>query len=499
LLFYANLDALGVKGVPMRALIRLSFLYSLLLLPIAAALATTPTKLSFRQPEAGPIPAYITTLLEEAYAQLGIKLVYLEMPRARSIVEANAGRIAGELGRIPGLDQDYPNLIAVDFTLFQYQLVVVADRRQCGLCELQDIKNLAYINGMTSVEQVLAQQNYQGPTVQAVDLAQLHLMYANRRVKAIALNDFEARELGLVDDPHNIVVPILTEVGYHYLHKQHAHLIPKLTDILHKMHNSGRVAEIMRDTGASISNPSKFTQPPQFGRLSVAAGHWRNYTNIDGSGTYWELLRRIFDPVTNALQLNANTLQRATAGLEEQRFDIVIGNYADHALNNAIASRLHFDYDRPLYLFAHDHDALNAIVQGDFEPLICQVAGYGYERFLANSLKHYYTNTTRDCFTLLNLDRVGAVISYYENTPDWLDTSYQYIKLHDSLPIHAIFQDTPRGLQLRDWFDRRLAELVRSGEIAEFYGEDDLKRSTYYQNIQPNQLQQSAVDATPQN
>lgn len=469
----------------MHALIRLSFLFSLLLLPVTTSLAANTTKLSFRQPEAGPIPAYITTLLEEAYAQLGIELVYLEMPRARSIVEANTGRIAGELGRIPGLDQDYPNLIAVDFTLFQYQLVVVADRRQCGLCELQDIKNLAYINGMTSVEQVLAQQNYKGPTVQAVDLEQLHLMYANRRVKAIALNDFEARELGLVDDPHNVVVPILTEVGYHYLHKQHADLVPKLAAVLHEMHDSGRLAEIMRDTGALISDPSKFSKPPQFGRINVAAGHWRNYTNIDGSGAYWELVRRIFNPVTTALQLNANTLQRATAGLEEQRFDIVIGNYADHKLNNAIASRLHFDYDRPLYLFAQNEEALNAIMQGDFERLICQVAGYSYERFLPETLNYYYTNSTSDCFTLLGLNRLAGVISYYENIPDQFASSYPSIKIHDSLPIHAIFQDTPRGTKLRDWFDKRLAELVRSGEISEFYSNDDLNRSTYYLNIKP--------------
>lgn len=483
----------------MHALIRLSFLFSLLLLPVTTSLAANTTKLSFRQPEAGPIPAYITTLLEEAYAQLGIELVYLEMPRARSIVEANTGRIAGELGRIPGLDQDYPNLIAVDFTLFQYQLVVVADRRQCGLCELQDIKNLAYINGMTSVEQVLAQQNYKGPTVQAVDLQQLHLMYTNRRVKAIALNDFEARELGLVDDPHNVVVPILTEVGYHYLHKQHADLVPKLAAVLHKMHDSGRVAEIMRDTGALISKPSKFVEPPQFGRINAAAGYWRNYTNIDGTGVYWELLRRIFDPVSNSLQLNANTLQRATAGLEEQRFDVIIGNYADHKLSNAIASRLHFDYDRPLYLFAHSEALLDAIMQGNFSPLLCHVGGYHYDQFLPDSLNYYYTNSTSDCFNLLALNRVGAVISYQENVPDKLDQSYPSIKIHDSLPIHAIFQDTPRGLQLRDWFDKRLAELVRSGEIAEFYSADDLKRSTYFLNIQSQQIQKIAADAKPRN
>jgi hypothetical protein len=129
--------------------------------------------------------------MEEAYAELGIELVYLDMPRARSIVEANAGRIAGELGRLPGLEQDYPNLIRLEFPLFRYQLVIVADRRQCGLCELGDLENLAYVNGMYGAEQRLTQHSYSRPTVQAVDLEQLLLMYQGSQLLATCYSGFQ--------------------------------------------------------------------------------------------------------------------------------------------------------------------------------------------------------------------------------------------------------------------------------------------------------------------
>ena len=479
-----------------------SYLLRILLIPLmmlvwAPAMATA--KLSFRAPDAGPVPSYVTALMEEAYAELGIELVYLDMPRARSIVEANAGRIAGELGRLPGLEQDYPNLIRLEFPLFRYQLVIVADRRQCGLCELGDLENLAYVNGMYGAEQRLTQHSYSRPTVQAVDLEQLLLMYQGNRVKAIILNDFEARQLGLLDDPHNVMVPIFTEIGYHYLHKQHADLVPQLSAVLERLHNEGRVTAIMREAGAHSSQDSLFTEPPQFGRITATAGHWRRYTNLDGTGAYWELVRRIFEPVSTKLELHSNTYQRAILGLEEQRFDMLVGTYAGHQPNNAIISRLHFDYDRPLYVFTHTEQALNDILQGQFEPLVCFVAGYGYDKFLPLGLNYYHTSNTLDCFAMLDLNRLGAVVAYRENTPDWTSAPYHSHQVHGSIPIHIAFQDTPRGRMLRDWFDMRLSDLVRSGEIAEFYSIDDLKRSTYFLNLPPNPPQQNFVGARPQN
>lgn len=477
-----------------RLLLVITTLVITMLVTTSAAASTT---LSFRQPEAGPIPTYVKALMEEAYAELDIELTYLDMPRARSIVEANAGRIAGELGRLPGLEQDYPNLIRVDFPLFQYQLVIVADRRQCGLCELNDLENLAYVNGMQGVEHLLAEHDYQRPVVQALDLEQLQLMYRSHRVKAIILNDFEAQQLGLLDDPHNIAVPVLTELGYHYVHKQHAALVPQLYDVLNRMHSAGRVTAIMREAGARSSQPSEFIAAPQFGRVSATAGHWRSYTNLDGTGAYFELLRRIFGPVSNQLELNANTYQRAILGLEEQRFDILIGTYANHQPDNAIISRLHFDYDRPLFVFAHTEQAINAIMNGTFEPLICHVAGYGYDKFLPQGLNYYHTSNTLDCFAMLDLKRLGAVVAYRENAPDWMSAPYQSQQVHGSLPIHMAFQDTPRGRELRDWFDMRLSELVRSGEIAEFYSQTDLKRSTYILNLPLNPPQRNFVGATP--
>ncbi|MDX1705999.1 hypothetical protein [Pseudidiomarina sp.] len=458
--------------------------------PVRPALAQppldTPEQLVFRAPEPSPLVNYVTAVLEEAYAELGIPLKYVEMPRQRSLVEANHGRIAGELGRLPGLEQTFSNLRRVDFPLFAFQLVLIADRRECGVCSLDDIENLAYIRGMQGIERLLEQQDYQRPVVQAVDLEQLFLLFDNKRVKAIILNNFEAQELGLRENRHLIEVPFQSDIAYHYLHKNYADLIPKLEVILHRMHDEGRVVELMREHHAASFIRRTFSQPPQFGQVSATAGYWRRYTNLNGTGAYWEIVKRIFGPVSDSLELNANTYQRAILGLTEQRFDILVGSYAGHQPSNAIVSEVHFDYDRPLYAFTLDDEAMAHVKAGTLARPVCHVAGYGYHEFLPKGLSYYHANNSLDCFAMLDKGtRIGAVVNYRENMPDWMDYPYKQWLLHGSLPIHMAFQDTPRGRRLKEWFDVRMRELVASGEIAEIYNTTELERSKFLLSIPP--------------
>ncbi len=461
------------------------------LLALAAALPAraqpplvAPEELVFRAPEPSPLTNYVLAVLEEAYAELGITLKYVEMPRSRSLVEANNGRIAGELGRLPGLDQTFDNLRRVDFPLFSFQLILVADRRECGVCSLDDIENLAYIRGMQGIESLLREHDYQRPTVQAVDLEQLSLLFENKRVKAIILNNFEAQQLGLTENRHLIEVPFNSDIAYHYLHKNYADLIPQLETILNRMHDEGRIVELMREHDARSLPGPHFKAPPQFGEVSATAGYWRRYTNLNGSGAYWEIVKRIFGPVSDELELNANTYQRAILGLSEQRFDILVGTYAGHQPSNAIASEVHFDYDRPLYAFTLDDEAMERLKAGILKRPVCHVAGYGYHEFLPKGLSYYHANNSLDCFAMLDKGtRIGAVVNYRENMPDWMDYPYKQLLLHSSLPIHMAFQDTPRGREMKAWFDVRMREMVASGEIAEIYNAVELERSRFLLSV----------------
>ncbi|RUO39414.1 hypothetical protein CWE22_08920 [Pseudidiomarina aestuarii] len=450
----------------------------------------------FRRPENGPFTDYVRELVEKAYANLGIRVGYVDMPRTRSLVEANSGRIAGELGRLPGLESEFNNLIPVPFPLFSFEIVLIADRRKCGICNLEQVDSIAYISGMQSVEAILKDYQYTQATATAQDLDQLHLMFENERVEGVLMNDFEARQLGYYEDRHRIVVPLWQNQAFHYLHKSYQHLVPLLAAEFNRLQLDGEIDRISRRnsvTPFATSLPAE--QALSFESVSATSGYWRTYTDLDGTGKYWDIIRRVFEPITADLNINTNTYLRAIFGLSDQRFDMLVGTYAHHQPRNAIVSRLHFDYDRPLYVFTLTEADMEQVRSGTLEKPICHVAGYQYGEFLPEGLNYYFANSSLDCFAMLDEKRAGAVINYRENLPDWNNTPYERLLIHNSLPIHVAFQDTPRGRALRDYFDRRFRELVSSGEIAEIYNERELERSKLGLSIRP----QTAVAATPQN
>mgnify|MGYP001156492205 FL=1 len=445
--------------------------------------AQQPLTLTFRALEPSPVADSVAQILEEAYAELGISLRYVEMPRNRSLTEANVGRIAGEMGRIPNLDEQYPNLIQVPFPLFASELVLVADRRECGLCTLDDVNNLAYVGGVQPSTQLLKQHKFDRPTIQAVDIQQLNLLFINKRVQAIILNIFEAHQLGYHEHPHLVFTPLHPFLGYHYLHQQHADLVPLLNQTLEKMHESGRINDIFRQRNVIFQRRNLFDEPPHFDHISASSGLIEERAEMNGSGTYWAILNAVFKPVTDTLSLTTNSYQRAVVGFTDQRFDILVGVSPTQVIPNSVRSNTHIDYDLPLQLYTLTQEDIDQALAGTLERPICHVGGYNYQSLLPEGLTYYYADTVLDCFAMLDMHRVSAVVSYADTAPDWSESGYFTHQLREAQPLQLVFHNTREGRLLRDWFDQRMRELVTSGEIADIVPAHLLRHSHLVQSL----------------
>lgn len=443
--------------------------------PAHAYYSGNPNVLEFRDPIQGNLPNYVKTTLEEAYAELGMSLNYLPMPRQRSLVEANKGNIAGELARIPELNDDYPNLRRVDFPLYAFNVVLVADRRRCGICSFEQIKNVAHVNGVQIIETFLANQQSQRPVATTGNLEQLATLLENNRVEAILMTDFEFQQTNLAQQRHYIRVPLKRALAYHYVHKKHADLIPQLEQKLLDMHDSGRIEELLEQHNVRL--PGSYEPLPQQPILRLIADNWNALTNGDGSGLYWDLMRRIFSPVADQLELNASSFHRANLSLAERRYDVMLAAYDHLQPAGTIVSETHFDYDQPVYVIASNEESIKALQAGTLQRPVCHTQGYSYEEFLPEGLIYYAATDSLDCFALLDLGRVAAVIDYKRHIPEWLESSHAELKLHDGLPLHLVFQDTTLGHQLRAHYEETIRELVQSGEIKEIYDAEQLRKA----------------------
>ncbi len=444
-----------------------------------------PQELVFRMPDSSPITEFVVTLITEVYTELGIKIRFVEMPRDRSLTEANKGTISGELGRLPQIGEEYGNLVRVNFPLFDSRVVLVADRRECGLCNFASIESYAYIGGTQSVEHVIGQQTVNKPSIKAVSFEQLEMLYENNRVQAVVVNDFEARQLRSINDPHTITVPYTRNTGYHFLYKDYADLVPKVEAILTRMAANGRISAIAQATGAEMLAPKIIENGQQFGKISIAAGLVPDYTELNGRGEYWQLLSKVMAPVTDDLELLTNSLARAYRGYVDERFDAFIGAYTVFVPEHSIASRNHLDFDQGLYLFTHDEATSRALRAGEHPRPICHIESYMYNYLFPDSTTFYAADNHLDCFAMLDMGRVAGVIGSHNQAPEWGETPYVRTQIRDPLPIHVLFRNNPRGYRMRDWFDRELRRLVESGEIREVYSEEVIKRSKFHLNMPP--------------
>lgn len=456
-------------------------LFSLSWIPGVRA-AEQPKELVFRMPDPSPITEYAVTVFSEVYKELGIEIRFVEMPRDRSLTEANKGHISGELGRLPNMADEFTNLVRVDFPLFDSRVVLVADRRDCGLCNFNSIESYAYIGGTQSVEAVLGQQTSEKPSVKVVNFEQLEMLYENDRVEAVIVNDFEAQQLKSINDPYTITVPYTRNTGYHFLYKDYAALVPKVEAILERMAANGRLREIARATGAELLAAPLPDTNSTFGSVTITAGLRENYTELDGNGYYWELMRRIFEPAASEVELFANGHTRAYLGYIDERFDIFLGDYTVAQQEHSITSRNHIDFDQGLFLFARDEATLAELQAGTHPRPICHIRSYAYSYLFPPSTSFYAADDQLDCFAMLDMGRVAGVIDFTEQAPEWGETPYVTAQLREPLPLHLKFRNNARGQRLRDWFDSELRRVVLSGEIREIYTDEMLRRSKFYLN-----------------
>ncbi len=198
------------------------------------------------------LDAISVPILKLAYARLGIKIHSLNnVPLERSLVFANDGTIDGEVQRIDGISEQYPKLIKVTESFHSMQASIFTKKHHFEVNGWESIKgySVGIIRGMKYAEQntlgfkrILANQ-----TEQLFDLLvydRVDICIANRSTAQLFLSRMAKRGnkkyQGIIElSPQVQFIPL-----YHYLHKRHAALVPKITLILQEMKASGLIEEI---------------------------------------------------------------------------------------------------------------------------------------------------------------------------------------------------------------------------------------------------------------
>ncbi|WP_313740930.1 transporter substrate-binding domain-containing protein [Pseudomonas sp.] len=212
-------------------------------------------------------------------------------------------------------------------------------------------------------------------------------------------------------------------------------------------------------SGAAVAAPA----PAQ---VRLVSEQWQAYTEADGTGLAWDVLRQVFEPAGVRVVPQTVPYSRAIGLVRRGEADAWVGSYQNESPDN-LYPRWHFDVDHIYALGLAKGPAPTAATIGHYR--LAWVRGYDYARYLPSVSDGREVQRREGILPMLEHDRVDFYIDALTEV-DYVigqsDQPQRFRRTHIAeLPLYLAFADSDAGRALRDLFDRRMGQLVRSGEL----------------------------------
>ncbi|MFK3973862.1 ABC transporter substrate-binding protein [Pseudomonas sp. NPDC087358] len=200
--------------------------------------------------------------------------------------------------------------------------------------------------------------------------------------------------------------------------------------------------------------------------IVLVSEHWNAYTEADGSGLGWDLMREVFQPAGIKVQARTEPYTRAVGLVQRGEADAWVGAY-ENEVQGTLYPKWHYDNDEIYALGLASNPAPTLKTLGSYH--LAWVRGYEFQRYLPN-VAHFNEVARRDhILSMLDHARADLYIDAKPEVdfilgqgkePQRFRTTYLM-----AIPLFLSFADNPRGRVLRDVFDQRMEQLVRSGKL----------------------------------
>lgn len=201
--------------------------------------------------------------------------------------------------------------------------------------------------------------------------------------------------------------------------------------------------------------------------IRLASEVWEAYTEADGSGLGWDVMREVFEPAGVRLDIHSVPYTRSVGLVQRGEADAWVGSYSDEVEGPVFYPKHPYDRDQIVALGLKDKPVPTLDSLGKYR--LVWVRGYGYEEYLPN-VHDYREVQRRD--GILGMLELGHADFYIDARPevDYVlsraakPQQYRVTNL-TQLPLYLGFADTPRGHALAELFDQRMTQLIASGEL----------------------------------
>ena len=211
-------------------------------------------------------------------------------------------------------------------------------------------------------------------------------------------------------------------------------------------------------------------------RIKIVSQEWPGYTNGDGSGFYWEIVKAVYQPLDAPLTLEVLPWKRAKHLVRKQEASAYLGDYFYPNADAFLYPQWHLSVEEDVVVvFARgsldwEEQQLSSLVNEK----VAWVRGYGFEKgFLKDiPLELVEVDSAEQGMKLLKKGRVSALIDYPSSmaSSDLLATDAFVTEVaKKGEKLYVVFSNTESSNKLIEMFDARMPQLIQSGELKQIY------------------------------
>lgn len=203
--------------------------------------------------------------------------------------------------------------------------------------------------------------------------------------------------------------------------------------------------------------------------INVTSEEWESATQADGSGLYWDILRRVYEPVGIKVNWSIASYSRSVALVRLKRADAWVGSYKDEE-EDVIYPASHFDADDVSALFIQKSDQAwqgESSLEGKD---VAWIKGYELHEYLGVKFNNRELTNRDAVLQLLEIGRLDYFIDARPEINSYFGEALEkdkrfVVETIKKLKLYLGFANTPKGQRLADIFDERFPTLIESGEL----------------------------------
>lgn len=208
--------------------------------------------------------------------------------------------------------------------------------------------------------------------------------------------------------------------------------------------------------------------------INICSDEWKNATNNDGTGIYWEIFRAVYEPVG----IKVNTTSRSYSGtvemVKKKTHDALVGSYLNE-IEGVIYPKQRFGADIVAAFFKKENAGSWKGEESLKDKKVAWIKGYSFDEYLSVPVhKMEYDKRKTIIKLLLEHNKVDYFLDALsdlkgEIEEEKINEELYSIEIVKKLDLYLAFADSERGKKLAGIFDERFPELVKSGEIKKIY------------------------------